>query len=90
MIFGVRWQDAIATAGGMPALLSPATSSEHGQQTALEFLRARAEGPAVVGAGDLPQGSVWGTGVNTLGVTNGDVAIDLAVNQQDRDFSGRY
>jgi hypothetical protein len=78
----VRGQDALATAGGTPALRS---RDEPGQQAVLKFLRGCAEGAAVVGVGDFPQVCVWGACVNSLRVTYGDVAVDFAVNQENRD-----
>jgi hypothetical protein len=73
----VREQDALATAGATPALLL----GEPTEETEFEFLGSGVEGAAVVGLGDFPQDCVWGAGVDALRVTDGDVAVDLAVNQ---------
>jgi hypothetical protein len=62
--------------------------SEPRQEAAFEFLGDGAEGAAVVGAADLPELCVGGACVNALRVTHGNVAIDLAVNQENRDLRG--
>jgi hypothetical protein len=81
----VRGQDALATAGGTPALLSAALFfNEPGQEVVLEFVGRGADCAAVVGIWDLPQVCIWGSRVNALRVPQQDVAIDLAVNQEHR------
>ena len=50
-----------------------------------ELFRACAEGAAVVGSWDFPQDCIWGVGVVSLRVADGDVAVDLAVDQEDWD-----
>jgi hypothetical protein len=39
----------------------------------------------MVGGGDFPELGVWVTGADAAGVADGDVAVDLAVNEKDRD-----
>ncbi|SPE28481.1 hypothetical protein SBA2_40044 [Acidobacteriia bacterium SbA2] len=79
----MREQVALATAGGTPALRS---RTKPIQKAALEFLGGSAEGATVVGVGDFPEFGFGGTLVNALRVAHGNVAVDFAVNQQDRDF----
>lgn len=55
-----------------------------------EFFGSGADGAAVVGSGDLPQDCVWGAGVDQLRVTDRYVAVDFAMNQQDRDCAGGH
>jgi len=49
----------------------------------LEFFRGAADCAAMVGIGDFPQLRAWCCGVDEAGVTDGDVAVDLAVDQED-------
>jgi hypothetical protein len=55
------------------------------QKTLLEFLRGGAESAAVVGSGDFPELRVGGARVNKAGVAEGDVAVDLAVDEKNWD-----
>lgn len=41
---------------------------------------------AVTGVGDLPENCIEVAGMNAPGVAEGNVAIDLAVNEKDRDL----
>lgn len=45
-------------------------------------MRGGAYGSAVVGAGDFPELRVGSAGVNGFGVANGNVAVDLAVDEK--------
>ena len=55
------------------------------QNAVLEFFRGDADGAAVVGGRDFPQDYVWGAGMDSFRVADGDVAVDLAVDQEDWD-----
>ena len=52
-----------------------------------EFFWRCAEGAAVVGVGDLPQHCLRIMGVNEARMTYGDVAVDLAVDKEDRNIA---
>ena len=56
----------------------------------LEFFGGGADSAAVVGGGRGPERCIWGAGVDATRVADGDVAVDLAVNQKDRDRGGGY
>jgi len=81
----VRGQGALATAGGTPELRS---RDEPGQRAAFEFLGGGAQGAAVVGVGDFPELGAGIAGVDDLRMTDWNVAVDLAVNQEHGDFGG--
>ena len=49
-----------------------------------------AEGAAVVGGGDFPELGVWVAGVDAAGVADGDVAVGLAVDEEDWDGGRGY
>ncbi len=51
----------------------------------LEFFGGGAECAAVVGGGDLPELGVGGVGVDEEGMAERNVAVELAVNQENRD-----
>ena len=64
--------------------------SEPSQKAALEFFRGRAKGAAVVGGWDFPELSARIAGVDTAGMADGDVAVDLAVDEEDWDGGRGY
>lgn len=57
--------------------------SEEGQNAVFEFLRGGADGTAVVGGGDFPELRVCIPRVDDLRMTDWDIAIDFAVDQED-------
>ena len=57
---------------------------EPGQEATFEFLRGSAVSAAVVGVGDFPELSVGIARVDQLRMTDWNVAVDLAVNQENR------
>ena len=64
------------------------TRGEPCEDTALEFSWSGAYGAAVVGVGDFPELGVGVSLADNLRVAHGNVAIDLAVNQENRDCRG--
>ena len=50
-----------------------------------EFLWGGADGAAVLGGRDFPQLSVRISGVNDAGMAGGNVAVDLTVDEENRD-----
>ena len=63
---------------------------EPSQQAVFEFLGSGAHSSAVVGVWYFPELHVRITGVDEAGVADGDVAVDLAVNEKDRNAGRRY
>jgi len=59
---------------------------EPGEEALFEFLGSCADGAAVIGIGDFPQDSVRIASLNTAGVAWADVAVDVAVDEEDRNF----
>ena len=57
------------------------------EQAAAELFRGGANGAAVIRIVNLPENYPRVTDLNVTGVSEGDVAIDLAVDQKDRDSS---
>jgi hypothetical protein len=55
-----------------------------------EFFWGLADGAAVVGSGDFPELGAGIGCVNGFGVTDGDIAVDLAVDQKNWNFGGGY
>lgn len=51
-------------------------------------MRRCADGAAVIGVGDLPENYVGIAGLDAAGVAEGNVIVDLAVNQKDRHLGG--
>jgi len=47
-----------------------------------------AYGSAVVGAGDFPENHIGVAGLDAVGMAKGNIAVDLAVDQKDRNSSG--
>jgi hypothetical protein len=62
---------------------------EPGEQSLFELLWGCADGAAVIGVGDFPKDYVPIAGLDAAGVAKGDVAVDLAVNQEDGNVGGR-
>ena len=60
---------------------------EPGEQSPVEPLWGGANGAAVIRVVNLPENYPRVTDLNATGVSEGDVAIDLAVDQKDRDSS---
>lgn len=54
-----------------------------------EFFWSGANRAAVVGGGDFPELGFWISSVDGFGVADGDIAVDLAVNEKDRDVCMR-
>ena len=52
------------------------------EQSLFEFLGSCADGPAVIGTGNFPE-SMRIAVLDAAGVADGDVAVDLSVNQKD-------
>src|ERR1700722_12066517 len=57
------------------------------EQAAAELFRGGANGAAVIRVVNLPENCPRVMDLNVTGVSEGDVAIDLAVDQKDRDSS---
>jgi len=55
------------------------------QNAVLEFFRGGTDCAAMVGGRHFPQDCVWGVGMDSFRMANWDVAIDLAVDQEDWD-----
>ena len=85
-VLGSRYGRTLTTedTGGHGGRLRASSSVEPLQEAALEFLRGGAYGSAVVGAGNFPELCVGSTGVNGFGVADGNVAVDLAVDEKNR------
>lgn len=66
------------------------TGNEPCQQAAIEFLRGSRGGTAVFGTGNFPELSDGIAGADAAGVADGDVAVKLAVDEQNRDVVGGY
>lgn len=54
-----------------------------------ELLRVCTDRSAVIGVGNFPENCIGIAGVDALRVAKGNVAVDLAVNEEDRDWCGR-
>lgn len=64
------------------------TRDEPDEEAAFEFLGGGADSATVVGVGNFPELGVGISGADNLRVTQGNVAVDLAVNQENRDCRG--
>ena len=61
--------------------------SEPIENSPFKFLRRGADGAAVISVGDFPQDGLWIAAVDAAGMADGNVAVDLPVDQQDGDLS---